>query len=309
MPKVSVIIPTYNCAHYLGQAIESVIGQTFRDFEIIVLDDGSTDNTSEIADKYGKAIRYIRQTNGGLPAARNRAIEASTGEFVALLDSDDWWEPNKLEEQVPLIEADPEVGISFTDLRVVYDDGTVLPSFLLSRPLASSGYVFDRLLLSGFILPSTVLMRRSCFEQSGRFDESMRSHEDIDLWLRICRKWKAVLVPKPLTHRRQGLSNMTANHDLRTRYDIRLFEKALALPDLTAAQLAAIKKRLGQAHFSRGQFLFANSRMDECRAILRQGLHYKKPSLTALGYYMGSYLPTTLIEHLRNGKRSLRVSE
>ena len=309
MPKVSVIIPTYNCAHYLGQAIESVIGQTFRDFDIIVLDDGSMDNTSEVAGKYGSAIRYIRQANGGLPAARNRAIEASTGEFVALLDSDDWWEPTKLAEQVPLLEDDPDAGLSYTDLRVVYDDGTVLPSFLLSRPLATSGYVFDRLLLSGFILPSTVLMRRTCFEQSGMFDESMRSHEDIDLWLRICRKWKAVLVPKALTHRRQGLSNMTANHDLRTRYDIRLFEKALALPGLSTGQRATINQRLGEAYFSRGQFLFANARMDECRAALRQGLQYKRPNLKALGYYAGSFLPLTWIDHLRSSKRSLRVSE
>ena len=115
MPKVSVIIPTYNCAHYLGQAIESVIGQTFRDFEIIVLDDGSTDNTSEIAGKYGNAIRYIRQANGGLPAARNRAIEASTGEFVALLDSDDWWAPTKLRRQLDFMAWHPEYVIAQTE--------------------------------------------------------------------------------------------------------------------------------------------------------------------------------------------------
>lgn len=306
MPKVSVIIPTYNCAHYLGQAIESAMSQTFRDFEIIVLDDGSTDNTSEVIRQYGDDIKYIRQANRGLPAARNRAIESSSGEFVALLDADDWWEPTKLSEQVPLLEADPEAGLAYTDLRVVYDDGTVIPSFLSSRPLAASGYVFDRLLLSGFILPSTVLMRRTCFEQAGRFDESMRSHEDVDLWLRICQKWKVVLVPDALTHRRQGAANMTSDSDLRTRYGVIFFEKALKLPDLTAGQRDSIVRRLAEAYFLRGSFLFANGKMKECRQALRLSLQSKGSSLRTWAYYAGSFLPAALIDYLRNGKRSAR---
>ena len=167
-------------------------------------------------------IRYIRQANAGLPAARNRAIEAASGEYIAMLDSDDWWELFKLAEQVPLLDADPQLGLVYTDLRVVYDDGEIIPSFLASRPLATSGYVFDRLLQSGFILPSTVLLRRSCLDEVGMFDESMRSHEDIELWLRVCQKWKVALVNKPLTHRRQGSANMTSNDNLRTEYSVKL---------------------------------------------------------------------------------------
>ena len=225
---------------------------------------------------------------------------------MALLDADDWWEPTKLAEQVPLLEADPEAGLAYTDLRVVYDDGTVIPSFLSSRPLAASGYVFDRLLLSGFILPSTVLMRRTCFEQAGRFDESMRSHEDVDLWLRICQKWKVVLVPDALTHRRQGAANMTSDSDLRTRYGVIFFEKALKLPDLTAGQRDSIVRRLAEAYFLRGSFLFANGKMKECRQALRLSLQSKGSSLRTWAYYAGSFLPAALIDYLRNGKRSAR---
>ncbi len=254
MPKVSVVIPTYNCAHYLEQAIESVMNQTYRDLEIIVLDDGSTDDTSQVVRKYEGSINYIRQENRGLPAARNSAIKASSGEFIALLDADDWWEPAKLAEQVPILDKDPELCLVYSDLEVVYDDGSITPSFLASRPIAASGYVFDQLLQSSFILPSTVLLRRSCLEQVGMFDESMSSHEDIDLWLRLCQRWNVALVRKPLTHRRQGTANMSSNESLRTEYGIKLLVKALSLPEISKSQRATLVQQLGKAYFSRGYF-------------------------------------------------------
>ena len=306
MPKVSVIIPTYNCAHYLEQAIESAMNQTYRDLEIIVLDDGSTDNTSEVVRKYGTNIRYIRQANAGLPAARNRAIESSSGEFLAFLDSDDWWELSKLAKQVPLLEDDPQVGLVYTDLRVVHDDGEIIPSFLASRPLATSGYVFDRLLQSGFILPSTVLMRRVCLDQVGMFDESMRSHEDIELWLRICQKWKVALINEPLTHRRQGDANMTSNDNLKTEYSVKLFEKALRLPNLTNEQRTLMTEKLAGAYFSRGWFHFSNGRMTECRKSFRQSLSGRKSNPKVWVCYGVSFLPHPLIDFIGNGKRTLR---
>jgi glycosyltransferase involved in cell wall biosynthesis len=305
MPKVSVIIPTYNCGHYLEQAIESAMDQTYRDLEIIVLDDGSTDNTSEVVQKYGTKIRYIRQTNAGLPAARNRAIEASSGEFIALLDSDDWWEPSKLAEQVPLLEQDPEVALVYTDLRVIYDDGEILPSFLASRPLATSGYVFDLLLKSGFILPSTVLLRRTCLEEVGMFDESMRSHEDIELWLRICQRWKVALVDEPLTHRRQGATNMTSNDNLRTEYSVKLYEKALRLPNLTTEQKDTMNEKLAGAYFMRGWFYYSNGRMQECRRSLRQSLRGSKSNPKVWVCYAASLMPPTVVDFVGSGKKRL----
>jgi glycosyltransferase involved in cell wall biosynthesis len=306
MPKVSVIIPTYNCAHYLEQAIESAMNQTYRDVEIIVLDDGSTDNTSEVVRKYGNNIRYIRQANAGLPAARNRAIESSAGEFLAFLDSDDWWELSKLAKQVPLLEDDPQVGLVYTDLRVVHDDGEIIPSFLASRPLATSGYVFDRLLESGFILPSTVLLRRSCLDQVGMFDESMRSHEDIELWLRVCQSWKVALINEPLTHRRQGDANMTSNDNLKTEYSVKLFEKALRLPSLTTEQRTLMTKKLAGAYFARGWYHFSNGRMTECRKSFRQSFGGRKSNPKAWVWYGVSFLPHPLIDFIGNGKRTLR---
>ena len=309
MPKVSVIIPTYNCAHYLEQAIESAMNQTYRDLEIIVLDDGSTDDTTQVVRKYEASIRYIRQDNRGLPAARNHAIESSSGELIALLDADDWWEPTKLAEQVSILVEDPELCLVYSDLEVVFDDGSIIPSFLSSRPLAASGYVFDQLLQSGFIIPSTVLLRRIYLEQAGMFDESMRSHEDIDLWLRMCQRWRVAFVRKPLTHRRQGSANMTSNASLRTEYGIKVLLKTLSMPNITTTQRLTIVRQLGRVYFSRGYYYFTQGEMGKCREALRQSLHCSAWNPKAWTYYTASFFPRTLIGFIRRSKRILRSTQ
>jgi glycosyltransferase involved in cell wall biosynthesis len=308
MPKVSVIIPTYNCARYVAQAVESALGQTYSDLEVIVLDDGSTDNTPAVMRQYEGKVRYIRQENRGLPAARNRAIKASSGEYIALLDADDWWEPNKLSEQVPVLDGDPDLCLIYSDLEVIHDNGDVIKSFLSSRPLATEGYVFDQLFHSGFILPSTVLLRRTHFEEAGMFDESMRSHEDMDLWVRMCQRWKVGLIRKSLTHRRQGAANMTSNESLRSEYNVKFFEKALSLPELTDAQRHTIIKRLGNMHFVQGYHYFSNGRMPQCRNSLLQSVRCGVWSPRAIAYFAASFLPQSLIGFLRTPKRSRQES-
>lgn len=303
MPKVSVIIPTYNCAHYLEQAIESAMNQTFRDLEIIVMDDGSTDNTAQVVRKYETQIRYFYQDNQGVSAARNHAIRASSGDLIALLDADDWWEPTKLEEQVPLLLEDPELCMAYSDLDVISDDGSRNASFLSTRPLASSGYVFNQLIQSKFILPSTVLLRRSFLEQVGMFDESMRSVEDPDLWLRMCQRWEIALVRKPLTHRRQGAANLSSDENLGTEYSIKLWVKSLSLPNLTAAQRLAMVKELERSYFARGYFYFTKGQMQACRDCMRQSLNCRAWNRDAWMYYAASFLPGPLIARLRKGKK------
>ena len=299
MPRVSVVIPTYNCAHYLGQAIESVLAQTYTDREVIVIDDGSRDNTADVAAAYGGHIRYLRQENSGLPAARNRAIEAAAGDLIALLDADDWWEPTKLAQQVPLLDADSEVSLVYTDLRVIYDDGRLVPSFLASRPLASDGYVFTQLTESGFILPSTVLLRRSCLEAVGMFDETMRSHEDIELWLRLCHRWKVASVRQPLVHRRQGAQNMTSNAALRAEYGVKTYQKALDIPGLTGAERALLRHRLEREYFELAYFLFREGQGAMCRESLRKSLHGGRWNRRALKCYVLSLLPPGVVARAR----------
>src|SRR5712672_3063531 len=126
MPKVSIIIPAYNQARFLGVAIESALRQTFSDLEVIVIDDGSTDQTRQVAAGFGDRIRYIHQDNTGLPGARNRGIRESSGEYLCFLDSDDFYHPDKLQRQVELLDADPEIGFVYCDIVTTDEAGQPL---------------------------------------------------------------------------------------------------------------------------------------------------------------------------------------
>jgi hypothetical protein len=147
-------------------------------------------------------------------------------------------------------------------------------------------------------------LRRACVDQVGMFDESMRSHEDIELWLRICQKWKVALVDKPLTHRRQGAANMTSNDNLRTEYGVKVFEKALQLPDLTTAQHDTMIGKLADVSFQRGTFHFAKGQMQECRKSLRQSLGCRKSNPKAWIYYAASFVPPPVMDLLGKKKKS-----
>ena len=306
MPSVSVVIPSYNCGHCLPEALESVFAQTFKDFEIIVVDDGSTDDTSAVVARFGSRIRCIRQENRGLPAARNRGIRASAAPYIALLDADDVWFPEKLTEQIPAFSEDSEIGLVYSDLRVVYDDGQIVPSFLHSRPLAGSGYVFDRILRSGFIIPSSAVVRRTCIEQVGLFDESMRSHEDVELWSRICHAWKVKLISKPLLMRRQRAGSLTGSEDLRSLYGLKFYQKVLLIPGLEPEHQQFVRKVLAACCRERGRFCLNEGRIAECRETLRASLEYNWRNLAAIRDMILSYLPRRAYLRMRTLRASMR---
>lgn len=183
MPRVSVIMPTYNRAHLIGFAIDSVLAQTYRDFEIIVVDDGSTDNTREVLSIYRDRITYIFQENAGPSTARNRGIQVATGEFLTFLDSDDTISPTKLELQVAYLEAHPDIEVVYSGWQIISEDGGILQNEV--RP-AWEGDLLKDLLLEGYLFPiHAPLIRHNCIDQVGLFDESLPAFEDPDLWIRI----------------------------------------------------------------------------------------------------------------------------
>ncbi|MBI5761260.1 MAG: glycosyltransferase [Planctomycetales bacterium] len=179
MPTVSVIIPTFNRAVLVTRAVESVLGQTLPADEVIVIDDGSTDDTRDVLTRFGNRIRYVFQENQGVSAARNRGIEAATGRYIAFLDSDDEWLPLKLERQVAHLESHPE--IDFVTCRDSTDDGQ-----LKTETYRDPRHQLRQFLIRPFYSnPSRYLVRRECFEEFGRFDPRFPPAEDLEMWLRL----------------------------------------------------------------------------------------------------------------------------
>lgn len=226
MARVSVIIPCYNTAPFLEDAIRSVLNQSYADFELIIVDDGSTDSTRQIAAGFlsDQRIRYLYQENRGLSAARNIGIALAVGDFVALLDADDIWEPEKLACQVALLCQSREVGMVFSDFST-FDSGGIIacskiPSLLIETITFSQLFVCNN-----FIYPSTVVLRKSAFVESGGFDVSLRSIEDYDLWLRIAQRYRIVGINAPLVWIRQHDSNMSGNVPRMLESELEVLEK------------------------------------------------------------------------------------
>ncbi len=216
MPRVAVAIPAYNAAETVGAAIESVLGQTFRDFSLTVVDDGSTDETASITRGRGPAVGLIEVTRGGVSAARNRGIAASDSEFVAFLDADDLWEPHKLERQVRALEQRPEAGLCFTAITRVDKD---LRPFAVTPAQERDDFCRDLLLYSSVVpsSPSTALIRREVFEAVGGFDQRFSQCADWDMLLRLSLRTAFVAVDQPLVRYRQAPGNMSSHIDLLER--------------------------------------------------------------------------------------------
>ena len=223
--KVSVVIPTYNRINLLERAVNSVIRQTKNAFEIIVVDDGSDDNSSEmVKQKFGSVI-LVRQENRGVSAARNKGIEISKGDWIALLDSDDEWKPNKLEKQINALNKDPDCFFSHTNETWIRNGVRINQG---KRHKKYGGYIFDKCLDICRISPSSVLFKKSILEHVGLFDDNLHVCEDYDLWLRITREHKILFIDEPLIIKYGGHSDqLSKNIDGIEIYRIRSLEKLL----------------------------------------------------------------------------------
>ncbi len=208
---VSVIIPAYNYSQYLPFAIESAINQTYSPIEIIVVDDGSTDDTKKVVAQYGEKVRYIYQKNSGLSAARNTGIQAASMPFVAFLDADDVWEPEFLKSGMNKFSVlSDEYAIVACYPKRIDRDGRLLPSNPSIKSCPGDIRAEDILLMTRFP-PSSVIAKKFVFDHCGFFDTTLRSSEDRDMWLRIATKFKIYLNPETLVMIRKHSSNMSSN--------------------------------------------------------------------------------------------------
>lgn len=209
-PKVSVIIPAYNQAHYLSHAIQSVLAQTFTHWEAIIVDDGSTDNTQAVAASYASSnIHYIYQANQGLSAARNTGIGAARGDYLAFLDSDDELEPEFLQSCLASLVEDSSFAAVYTQTRFIDQSGKLLPS---ENTRSLSGAAFrQQLRQGGFFPPVSVVVRSDVVREAGLFDTQLTSLEDWDLWLRISNHYPMRGLPISLVRYRVYPGSMSTN--------------------------------------------------------------------------------------------------
>ncbi|BAY80861.1 family 2 glycosyl transferase [Calothrix parasitica NIES-267] len=227
MPKISVVVPAYNSQSTILETIYSVLQQSFSDFELIVIDDGSTDKTLRLLSTVNDArLKVYSYPNGGLPAARNRGIVRATGEFISFIDADDLWTPDKLELQLQALQKNTQAGVAYSWTICMGNDGS---SFHPGISETVQGNVYSKLLVGNFIgSGSNVLIRREAIESVGYFDESLKSCEDWDYWMRLAPKWDFVVVSKPQIIYRLSSGAMSSKLDVMEKYQTLVLEKAFA---------------------------------------------------------------------------------
>lgn len=273
-PQISVVVTCYNYGNFVAECLDSLQKQTFSDFEVIVVDDGSTDKSAEQIYPYLKdrRFRYIKQKNGGQANAKNRGIKESKAELIAFLDADDQWEPKKLEKQIPLFSRQ-EVGVVYSRASHIDAEGRPLPMVSPGRYLQPRrGRVTDFLLMDNFVSFSSSVVRRSCIEQFDGFNESLKMGIDWDLWLRISTKYQFDFVDLPLLIYRMGhAGQMSKNLEERQRCSDKIMHTFLMrFPEYV--KKAVLRRAWAYTYMNRGEY------------------HAKRNFSVALHYYYRSFL-------------------
>ena len=264
-PLVSVIVPTYNRGWCLEEAIDSVFSQSYGEYELIIVNDGSTDDTENRLSQYHK-ITVITQQNRGVSAARNRGIALSSGDLIAFLDSDDLWLPEKLSVQVAFFQANPEALVCQTQETWIRNGRRIYPK---NRHQKQSGNFFERSLRLCLVSPSAVMMKKDLFETVGMFDESLPACEDYELWLRVGTGIPIFLIDEALVIKRGGHADQLSSNAGLDKYRIQ-----------------SIKKLLESGHLSQNQRKAAVKVLEKKCEIYASGCK-KRGRLEEMSYYHG----------------------
>lgn len=289
-PLVSVIIPAYNSEQLIGASIDSVLAQSYRPLEIIVVDDGSKDRTKAAATAFDGSVRYLFQANQGPAAARNTGIAAASGDLICFLDADDLWTADKLESQIAFMEQHPEVGLLFADAEE-FEAETVSCRSLLStsrywaelqaQPIVTEA--FQKLLEENFIPTSTVMIRKGCFSTAGTFDVMLKGPEDRDMWSRIAADVPIAVMPRVLARKRVVLSSVSRDVETTLRSRVLLWTKARRLfPEL--APMTTVNALLAATYLHLG---FVLLRKENAREARHAGLKVFRVSRRPHDWLMG----------------------
>lgn len=295
MPLVSVVLTSYNHAVYLPQAIESALGQTLGDIEIVAIDDASTDGSPEILQRYADRIRVVlHETNRGTYATLNEGIALTGAPYIAILNSDDVWLPDKLQKQVAVMESDPRIGLVHTGFGVIDAQGNPIegnPLGIRFHP-NPQGDLLAELLTRNLFITSSVLFRRECIERCGRFEEHLFGMGDWDLWLRIAEHYSIGYVPEPLTLYRLHGQNTMYQSERMLADDLWIHEERIRkrIPDLLRHDSWRMRRAIGVALAALGVIYSRMERRDKAREAFLQSLRYHPWRLKTWLRLLGSRL-------------------
>ena len=319
-PTVSVIIPTYNRACFVTEAIDSVLNQLFTDYEIIVVDDGSTDNSKEILEKYGDVITYIYQNNSGVSAARNTGIKNSIGSWLAFLDSDDKWRPEYLSTQMERAVHLPEICMQTTDCQTVVSDGNERTFFEWNSTIAEFSGSDYLLLFEPFRFVVThrpwqvgsTIIRRDAITKAGLFDTNLTLSEDFDLMARVALHGSFGIINEVLvdTYRRdeltECLTNQLKKNPIQAREsDESIYEKLQRIETLKAIERKALNELLGINRRAIGNLLLKNGNIAGARESYKRALFIDQ-SIRSLGKYFLSLFPEIINLWIIHKREKLR---
>lgn len=295
-PAVQIVIPVYNRKALLAQCLESVFSQTFTDFAVTVVDDGSTDGSVEVARSFGGRVEVVVQQNGGPSAARNAGVRTSDCPYIAFLDSDDLWLPQKLERQVRFLEENPTYGATCADAQIIRDDQILKKSLQGACNLARSAHKIKTGITSlNLIATSTVVVRRAVFDSVGGFDESLRMSEDWDLWIRLSRVTNIFPFTECLGAYRLHQDNVHARGrgEELFRWQQRVIDK-----NFPPGGGSHRDRALAAIFRDRGMLYLRDLDMMPAREYLRQSMRHSPTA--SVHWYLLSLAPSELVRFLRD---------
>lgn len=312
---VSALIPTYNSGAFICDAVESVLAQTYPLHEIIIVDDGSTDDTHARLLGYGTRIKYIYQPNAGPPAARNTGLSHVTGDFIALLDSDDLWVPEKLALQMNYFEKHPACGLVYSDMKTFDASGIIEESVKISRKLTlPSGRVFSQLFDETLFQTSAVVIRKECVDAIGGFDTKLRMGDDYEYFLRIARHYELGYVDRPLVLYRQhsGQGTRTWGKQLQqgVPWEVLLLQKVLQSYPESIKELgkSRVHRRLARSYFALAYACLNEGEHLIARRLLRAALSHRPGHLGYWRYYLMAFCPPHLLTKFKQVRDGIQGS-
>jgi len=284
MKKVSVIIPAYNKAELTIKTVESVLKQTYKDIEIIVVNDGSTDDTEKKLTQFGDSIVYIYKENGGACSARNLGIKKSSGSYIALIDCDDIFYPDKILKSVQYLENNTNVGCVQTAVNLIDDHDNVVGSIQLPEKKVA-GWIAEQLFLTNLVNSQTLLIRKECFDKVGLFDESIFIPADWDMWLRLSEQYEFGYIDVPLSGYRVT-ENYTISHlQSYLKDQFHVSEKAIKRGKIPITERLK-NKRHANVFYSVGKLYGARGEIHNSREFFKKAIRFDYSNVKAIFHYL-----------------------